>query len=376
MNKDYIRQNANSTQKINNSHLLSEFKRVGERKRAEAEGLFPFLIAEGDKARGASVDCSRFSAGWTRKRYYEVLGIGKKDLKFSPLEAGSRPEGPALHERFRLKESSVFFKGYTDARKKKRPISLEKRKPYLAYYSCVSYHNPRLRTVCSCNDWIVCQYCRVKRQIKNKNRIKNYLLAVEEERKKKKNLSFQSFKFITLTQKWREGASIKDMLDLIQKNFKKLRNRKSWSKTITTGYFVASYEISEDMTNIHVHIVALGRYWDVYNLSDQWLSITKDSYIVDVRSITSFEDAVNEIAKYIVKDTNPKLVDGMSEFRIANPKRRYLLSGRRPSLLDTIAITEHPLCSVCSGKLGLHGEFKSEIEAQQWLLQRLTGECG
>jgi hypothetical protein len=384
MNKDYRRQVALSTQKINNSHLLNDFKRVSERKRAVAEGLIPLPIAEGgiqlpiaegDKAREASVDRSRFSAGWTRKRYYEVLGISKNDLKFSPIEADFRPEGPALHEKFRLNESSVFFKGYTDAKRKKRSVGLEKKKPFLAFKSCESLHNPQLVTVCSCNDWIVCSYCRVKRQVKNKSRIRKYLSAVEEERRRKRNLSFQSFKFITLTQKWKDGADIKEMLDLIQRNFRKLRNRKCWSKLIPTGYFVASYEISENRTNIHVHIVALGKFWDVFSLSDEWLSITKDSSIVDIRSITNFDDAVNEIAKYIVKDTNPKLVGEMEEFRRMNPKRRYLVTGRRPPLLDTIAVSEHPRCSTCNGKLGLHGEFKSELEAQKWLLVRQTGEC-
>jgi SepF-like predicted cell division protein (DUF552 family) len=290
------------------------------------------------------------------------------------LRIPSRSEFPHLHDFLKHDKTSVLSDHFLE--KKKPKASLDKRKPYLAWYSCQSLHSPELRTVCSCNDWINCSYCRVKRQVKNKNRIKNYLNAVNEERKRKKHLSFQKFKFITLTQKWKEGASIKEMLDLIQKNFKKLRKRKAWKKAIPTDYFIASYEISEEMTNIHVHIVALAKFWDIKEISKQWFDVTKDSFIVDIRAITSIDEAVEEIAKYIVKDTNPKLVNEMSEFRKLNPKRRYLVSGRRPLLLDTIAITEHPKCKTCEMKMGLHGEFKDEIAAKAWLISRNATTIG
>jgi SepF-like predicted cell division protein (DUF552 family) len=355
--------------------------------RLTSERSEPVLIAEGNRASEASVGACSKNHIYLKRPATNQNRIFLAEQIFFPLEgirpAGptGRPVGPGANERCSLvkleknakpcvRSNSVFSDKYLI--KKKPKISLEKRKPYLAWYSCDSLHQPELRTVCSCNDWILCHYCKVKRQVKNKRRVDNYWEAVEQERKTKKNLSFQTYKFITLTQKWKEGSDLKFMFDLIQKNFKKLRNRKSWKKNIPSGYFTATYEISEDMTNVHVHIIALSKFWDVYELSKEWQEITNDSFIVDIRPISSIGDAIQEVIKYIVKDTNPKLVSEMSEFRKLNPKRRYLVSGRRPSLLDTIAITEHPKCSICSSKMGLHGEFKDELAAHTWLTAKMA----
>lgn len=313
-------------------------------------------------------DDERFNSSWTKDRYFSVLGLSKlnarrtstglpSDISFSYVDAMERRMLGAFSSAY-LKDSKKKY------RKEMRFVPL---KPFYAVESCGKFHNPRVVKLCSCNDFVRCGVCRLKRQKRNKKKISDYLHAVEAERKKKKNLKYQNYKMITLTQKWVKGFGIGEMLDLIQRNFRKLRNRKCWSKHVTSNYFVGTYEISEDMTNIHIHVICLSRFWNVFDLSDVWRSITGDSFVVDVRPITSFQEAVKEVAKYIVKDTNPVLVDSMADYRDSHKKRRYLVTGRRPPLLDTIAISEHPVCQHCSGKIGFYGEFKGEAEAIAWL---------
>jgi hypothetical protein len=310
----------------------------------------------------------RFSGSWTEDKYYSVLGLGKKGERVSEpstLEACSF--FPASLDSLEKKMFGVLSDAYLreNSKKKKRVFS-EPRKPFFTVESCSQFHNAKVVRLCACNDFIRCPICRKKRQKRNRNKVSNYFQAVEARRRKRKDLQFQTYKLITLTI-GRNGRSIGEMLDRIQKSFKKLRNRKIWIKGVPNNYFVASYEFAEDADNVHVHIVALSKFIDAFDLSKAWREITGDSFIVDIRAVTSFDNVVLEVCKYIMKDNDPTTTEDLAQFRDANKHRRYLVMGRRPPELDTLATSEHPVCSCCSQKIGYHGDFKSELEATTWL---------
>lgn len=345
------------------------------------ECLHPVFCPEGATGgiaceASVGVSGSRFSGSWTRGEYFSVLGLNEKGEKVHSLEAGSRFV-PANLESLERKMMGVFSDAYLEnsPKKNKRLMPHTPRKPFYAVESCGKFHNAKVVVRCACNDFIRCSICRKKRQKRNRKTVSNYFQAVEARRRKRKDLQFQTYKLITLTIK-RNGQSIGEMLDRIQKSFKKLRNRKIWLKGIPTGFFVASYEFGEDADNVHVHIVALSKFIDAFDLSKAWKEITGDSFIVDIRAVTSFDNVVLEVCKYIMKDNDPTTTEDLAKFRDANKHRRYLVMGRRPPELDTLAISEHPVCARCSGKVGLHGNFKSEVEAITWLNTQMATTTG
>lgn len=51
----------------------------------------------------------------------------------------------------------------------------------------------------------------------------------------------------------------------------------------------------------HLHIIYSGKYISKSHLSDEWFSVTNDSYIVDIQRIRSRWKAINYVVKYITK---------------------------------------------------------------------------
>jgi hypothetical protein len=234
----------------------------------------------------------------------------------------------------------------------------EPQKPHYVIESCHSFHKPKIIKVCACNDWVRCPVCRKKRNKRNGQKIKNYLLAMSQDLKR-----FESLKFLTLTMK-KGDLAFGDAREKILSSFKKLRRRKAWKSKVS--YYIATLEVVSG--NIHLHIALSGKFWAQAEISEIWHKVTGDSMIVDIRKIDSIVKASKELAKYMAKDTEPDVLSDLAAFRDANKKLRYMVSGRRPPSLDTIAITERPTCSVCSESIGHHGCFDTQAEAEAFLL--------
>jgi hypothetical protein len=310
---------------------------------AQPEGLS--LIAEGNKASEASVGFSRSRSHYT---WSEKVEFRKASDSFKGLGAS-----PTLE-----RDKGVFADSYLVAKKKvfkgERLVPL---KPFVAVESCSDLHNPKYVTVCSCNDFLRCGVCRRKRLKRTQKRVRDYMVAMDMDKPK-----HHTMKFLTLTYK-REGISFEMARKSLLHSFTKLRKRKNWNKKVS--YYFATLEVVEG--NVHLHIVLTSSFWNQRELSDEWLKVTGTSFIVDIRKVTSIESATKELAKYIAKDVSEDVLEEVAEFRDANKKCRYVFSGRRPPSLDTIAITSPKMCSTCSHPIGLHGQFKDEIEAKTWV---------
>lgn len=320
MNRNYS--NLSKKTSLNNLNFLKNYKNPVVHTQGRSPGVAPGFMAEGHS--GAALDETYFF----KKRLYQT-----KDCDYSLAD-------------------------FTFRRKKAKPswYSLPK-KPYYAVETCPNTHEPRIVTLCSCNDWVTCKVCRRKRNKRNERVISNYLLAMQVDLPRN-----HSLKFLTLTMK-RTGLGFKkDRLKILQ-SFKKLRRRKDWKSKV--AFFISTFEVVEG--NVHLHVAMAAKFWEQREISSGWLAVTGDSFIVDIRKITSVEKASKELAKYMAKDSSPLIVEELSEFRKDNPGLRYMLSGRRPPSLDTIAISEHPLCSTCHHKIGHQGHFAHEHEARKWI---------
>jgi hypothetical protein len=229
------------------------------------------------------------------------------------------------------------------------------KKPYYSVRSCLDGCNPKVITLCGCNDYIVCPVCRAKRIKRLKEK---YLLPLQQ---------MKSPKLLTLT--YKREKDIKSSLEGLKKSFKKLKRRKQW-KSKVSKYF-GSYEVTTN--NVHLHLVIDSNYWNQGDISKEWLSITKTSFIVDIRMIKGRTKALKEVFKYIVKDGKRELAVEVSEFRIDNRKARFVVSSRGLSSLDTKAISGH-FCESCNGDLYNFGQIDCKHKAED--LKNIWVESG
>lgn len=120
---------------------------------------------------------------------------------------------------------------------------------------------------------------------------------------------------ITLTL-LQSAAPLSELLDRIGKHFKALRNRPLWKKAVAGGACIVETKVSDDGKhwNVHMHVLAEAKYMPQQALSQEWHTVTGDSYVVDVRRVGAMTGAVQYITKYITKAadhsivTNPKFL--------------------------------------------------------------------
>lgn len=122
--------------------------------------------------------------------------------------------------------------------------------------------------------------------------------------------------FITLTLCGR-NESLVELVDRLYRSFKALRNHPTWEERIQGGAAFLEIKWSDraQRWHPHLHIIAAGRFMPQQDLCDAWRSITKDSYIVDIRRIRDKVHASRYVCKYASKPLNgsfsntPRLLD-------------------------------------------------------------------
>lgn len=120
----------------------------------------------------------------------------------------------------------------------------------------------------------------------------------------KENLSL-----ITLTLA-ASDAPLRTCLDRITRCFRLLRNKPVWKKSIEGGCCIIETKIGKGsgQWHCHMHVVADAKYCDQKKLSEQWLAITGDSRIVDIRRVGAKTGAVQYVTKYVTKAADHSIV--------------------------------------------------------------------
>jgi ribosomal protein L37AE/L43A len=117
------------------------------------------------------------------------------------------------------------------------------------------------------------------------------------------------YKLLTLTFK---------SFDIEVKSFRNIlkRKREQIRRFLKKFYRGGMYSLEfGESGNFHAHILVLGSYVDQKRLSKEWLRITKDSDIVDVRKVWSMATSLDYVSKYCSKSTrltNPDLIDKLT----------------------------------------------------------------
>jgi len=122
-------------------------------------------------------------------------------------------------------------------------------------------------------------------------------------------LKGRHLRFLTLTLKAVED-SLSNQLDRIVLCFRKLRQHKEIKPAMTGGvfFFEVTYNVEKHLWHPHLHILFEGSYIDHAVLKRLWLSVTGDSYIVDIRAIRDSTTAASYIAKYAAKSVDSHVV--------------------------------------------------------------------
>jgi hypothetical protein len=112
--------------------------------------------------------------------------------------------------------------------------------------------------------------------------------------------------FITLTLLGK-NEPLASLLDRLYKSFKVLRQMPLWADNIRGGaaFLEIKWSDSQKRWHPHLHVIADGRYIEQGFLTQNWHSITGDSYIVDVRRPPDEAKITKYVTKYASKPLNP-----------------------------------------------------------------------
>lgn len=109
-------------------------------------------------------------------------------------------------------------------------------------------------------------------------------------------------KFITLTVQSNDDP-IETQINHLYDSFKRLRKLKAWRTRIKAGvwFFQITLNLKSLQWHPHLHIIALGKFYSKRALSRDWLSVTGDSSIVDIRAVKDKAKAAQYAARYSAK---------------------------------------------------------------------------
>lgn len=109
-------------------------------------------------------------------------------------------------------------------------------------------------------------------------------------------------RLVTLTLK-SIAVPLTDQIDRIYGCFKDLRATDLWRDAVDGGltFLELTRNVKTGLFHPHLHVLTSGKYIPVELLRREWLRITGDSYIVDVRAVDTPATAAGYVAKYAGK---------------------------------------------------------------------------
>jgi hypothetical protein len=149
------------------------------------------------------------------------------------------------------------------------------------------------------------------------------------------------FKHLTLT--IRNRTALDDMVAILTKHFRRLRQRKLWKRHVTGGAFVVEVTGNPGDWHAHIHTLIYSDFIPYAQLLKAWTSITSSTGVWIER--VSRADLINHLARYLTKPLKPESVceeinDALSSTRLFQP------FGDWHGISATYKEPHHP-CPVC-----------------------------
>jgi len=138
----------------------------------------------------------------------------------------------------------------------------------------------------------VCPRCRVPWGLKQQEKIVSAVADVPEERRKLATFTLKS-----------TSAPLRMQVKRLWKCFERLKNRSLWRWNVRGSIAVLeiTYNVERGQWHPHLHVVLDACWIDQKLLSQTWLAVTRDSKIVDIRAIRSFDSMATYLVKYLLK---------------------------------------------------------------------------
>jgi hypothetical protein len=235
----------------------------------------------------------------------------KTDLTVSASTSGSNNHGERIAKYSELKKNSLSVSKYLKDKKRYKDeyLALTGCANYLVFHEYYTIDQIKLAKIKTCKKHMLCEFCASKRASKSSNAYLEKFLQVKKENPKLIPA------LLTLTVK--NKKNFEKVFNHLVKSFGKYKDRRRDYLKRGTGFnefckiegAAYSYEITKSDKGFHPHIhmvVMLNDYIDVKKLSEEWLTITKDSKIVDIRKLKgdSEQDLTKsflEVFKYSLK---------------------------------------------------------------------------
>lgn len=203
-----------------------------------------------------------------------------------------------------------------------------------------------------CKKHLLCQLCAIRRGAKQ---LKCYLDRFEIIKENNPDLKAS---LITITVK--NGPDLKERFEHLVKGIRLLNqrrrnskhrkfksNKSEWSKVLG---LVGTYEATNNNENDwhpHTHIIALHHSKiDSDALSKEWHTITKDSFIVDVRPLQNPDNPAKdfcEVFKYALKFSTLSHENNLIAYKALNKRRLIFSAGLFRGVKVPDELTDNPL---------------------------------
>ena len=117
-------------------------------------------------------------------------------------------------------------------------------------------------------------------------------------------------RFVTLTLRHRP-EELAVTLDRLYDSFAALRRSKPWRKAVNGGgaFLELKWSDRSEEWHPHLHILVVGGFLPHRELRREWLRITTDSSIVDIRACRSRDQLAMYVAKYVTKLVSSSFVN-------------------------------------------------------------------
>lgn len=146
-----------------------------------------------------------------------------------------------------------------------------------------------------------------------------------------RHIEHRHTRFLTLTLRHRD-IPLPKLLTRLWRCFKELRSRSAWKQRVLgfAAFLECKHSPRTSHWHAHLHVLVEGSYWAQRELSQEWLTVTGDSPIVDIREVKDHQHGAAYVAKYVTKPWDADIIarpDIFTEALACFARRRLFLVG-------------------------------------------------
>ena len=170
-----------------------------------------------------------------------------------------------------------------------------------------------------------CPYCARARSKKVAESIRRLLRTAPR----------NDWRFLTLTAR-HTIEPLADQVAKLKSAFRRMRQRKAWKTCVNYGIGVVetTWNDATKRWHPHLHLLIAGTYFPKAIIRSEWLCASRNSFIVDIRSLFDEESAAMYIAKYLGKPPSHHVlntIELLDEWITANTaSKRIIRFGTAP----------------------------------------------